>query len=158
MRLHASLLDRLIDDEPERATDPPCARSEALRRAREGFRRDLESLLNTRRIPVTPPAAFAALRGALPSYGVEDFVGAPLATPEQRAELAQALEATIKAFEPRFRSVRVTLVKGRDPLERLLRIRIEAVVHLGAGPEPVAFETALDPAIRSFSVESRGDG
>ena len=158
MRLQASLLDRLIDDEPERATDPPFQRSVQLRRLREGFRRDLESLLNTRRVPVTPPSAFTALREALPSYGVEDFVGAPLATPEQRADLAQALELTIKAFEPRFRSVKVTLVKGRDPLERLLRIRIEAVVHLGAGPEPVAFETALDPAIRSFAVENRGGG
>ncbi|KQO61886.1 hypothetical protein ASF27_00120 [Methylobacterium sp. Leaf102] len=154
MRLQASLLDRLIDDEPERAADPPRARSDALRRIREGFRRDLESLLNTRRRPTTLPAAFTALRGALPGYGVEDFVGAPLATAEQRTDLARALEATIKAFEPRFHSVRVSVVKGRDPLERLLRIRIEAVAHLGAGPEPVAFETSLDPAIRSFAVES----
>lgn len=161
MRLQPSLLDRLIDDAPERAVDPPSARSEELRRVREGFRRDLEALLNTRRLPATPPAALGALREALPHYGVEDFVGAPLATPEQRADLARALEATIQAFEPRFRAVRVSVLKGRDPLERLLRIRIEAAVHLGPdtgqAPEPVAFETALDPAIRSFLVESRGD-
>ncbi|KMO10690.1 type VI secretion system baseplate subunit TssE [Methylobacterium platani] len=162
MRLQPSLLDRLIDDEPQRVVDPPRSRAEELRRVREGFRRDLEALLNTRRLPTSPPPGLETLREALPHYGVEDFVGAPLATPEQRADLARALETTIKAFEPRFRAVRVSVLKGRDPLERLLRIRIEAVVLLSPdpaqAPEPVTFETALDPAIRSFSVESRHDG
>ncbi|WP_279357920.1 type VI secretion system baseplate subunit TssE [Methylobacterium indicum] len=160
MRLQPSLLDRLIDDEPQRVVDPPRSRADELRRVREGFRRDLEALLNTRRLPTSPPAGLDLVRAALPHYGVEDFVGAPLATPEQRADLARALETTIQAFEPRFRTVTVTVLKGRDPLERLLRIRIEAAVHLSAdqAPEPVTFETALDPAIRSFSVESRHDG
>lgn len=153
MPIRPSLLDRLIDDEPERASDPPRPRGEELRRIREGFRRDLEALLNTRRTPRTPPPVFARLRDALPSYGVEDFVGAPLATLAQRQALVAAVERTIATFEPRFSTVKVSLIRSRDMDERRQAIRIEAVAVLEHGPEPVVFESALDPTTRSFRVD-----
>ena len=153
MRLQTSLLDRLIDDEPELTRDPPMTRTQELIAIRNGFRRDLEALLNTRRLCRTPPPEYKSLAEALPSYGVEDFVGAPLSTLEQRQDLAAAVEKTIRIFEPRFASVKVTLIKSRDPAERRQAIRIEAVARLEHGPEPVVFETAIDPSTRSFQVE-----
>lgn len=153
MRLQTSLLDRLIDEEPDLTRDPPMTRTQELIAIRAGFRRDLEALLNTRRLCRTPPKEYASLAEALPAYGVEDFVGAPLSTIEQRQELAAAVEKTIATFEPRFTSVKVTLIKARDPAERRQSIRIEAVARLEHGPEPVVFETAIDPSTRSFQVE-----
>lgn len=153
MPLRMSLLDRLMDDAPDRARDDPRTRNQELQAIRSGFRRDIESLLNTRRLCRTPPPALKALESALPFYGVEDFVGASLATHEQRRDFAASVERTVRIFEPRFTSVRVTPVRGRDPAERRLVIRIEALARLEHGPEPVVFETALDPVTRRFQVE-----
>ena len=66
-----------------------------------------------------------------------------------------ALEETIRLFEPRFRSVELSLISGRDQLDRVLRIRIEAVTQLEPSAGPIVFETALDPATRTFSVTER---
>ncbi len=153
MRLQISLLDRLIDEMPEVSRDPPMTRTQEMIAIRNGFRRDLEALLNTRRMCRTPAAESALLAEAITSYGVEDFVGAPLATFEQRQELAAAVEKTIRTFEPRFTSVTVTMVKAREPHERRQTIRIEAIAKLEHGPEPVVFESALDPTTRSFRVD-----
>ncbi len=153
MRLQTSLLDRLIDDKPELSCDPPMTRTQEMIAIRDGFRRDLEALLNTRRMCRSPTSRYALLAESITAYGVEDFVGAPLATYEQRQELASAVEKTIQTFEPRFISVSVTMVKARDLHERRQTIRIEAIAKLEHGPEPVVFESALDPTTRSFRVD-----
>ena len=153
MPIRASLLDRLIDETPELQHDPVQTRTEELRAIRNGFRRDLEALLNTRRLCRTPPPAYAELTRALPHYGVEDFVGAQLATHAERLAFASSVEKTIRIFEPRFTAVTVTPVRAEDPAERRQVIRIEAVARLEHGPEPVTFETALDPITRRFHVQ-----
>lgn len=153
MTFRTSLLDRLMDDAPDLSRDPPRTRADELRAIRNGFRRDLETLLNTRRICRTPPEAFAAVRGALPCYGVDDFVGAPITTAEQRRAMAAAIEETILAFEPRFTSVKVSLLAMRDASERRQTIRIDAVARLDQVDDPMVFETALDPATRTFLIE-----
>ncbi|MGO7917306.1 type VI secretion system baseplate subunit TssE, partial [Rhizobium ruizarguesonis] len=55
--LARSILDRLIDEAPDRTADPPGSFVDQVRDVREAIRRDLEALLNTRRCPATPPAA-----------------------------------------------------------------------------------------------------
>ena len=153
--LRLSLLDRLIDEAPDLPVDPPRSRQDELRSIRESFRRDVEVILNTRRLCRSPPAALRAIKSALPYCGVPDFVGMSLATQRERLELLHSLEQTIRLFEPRFRSVELSLIAGGDQLDRLLRIRIEAVTQLEPCPGPIVFETALDPTTRTFSVMER---
>lgn len=155
--LRMSLLDRLIDEAPELSFDPPRNRTEELRAIRETFRRDIEAILNTRRRCLSPPTALRALKAALPYFGVPDLVGMSLATQQERVELLRSLEETIRTFEPRFRSVELSLVQARDPLDRVLRIRIEAVTQIEHALGPIVLETALDPATRTFSVMERDD-
>jgi type VI secretion system protein ImpF len=152
-----SLLDRLIDEAPDLSSDPPRSRSEQLRAIRASFRRDLEAILNTRRRHV-PPQASQVLQSALPSFGVPDFVGMSLATQKERLALVRSLEETIRRFEPRFESVELSLVKERVQSDRVLRIHIQAVTRLEQACVPIVFETALDPATRTFSVTEQEDG
>jgi type VI secretion system protein ImpF len=153
MALSTSFLDRLIDEAPDRPSDQPLTRTEEIWAARNGFRRDLEALLNTRRLCRTPLKTLHALQFALPSYGTDDFVGAPIATQEQRQDFAASIERTIELFEPRFLSVKVTPVRTRDPSERRRLLRIEAVVRLEHDHEPVVFESTLDLVTRRFNIE-----
>jgi type VI secretion system protein ImpF len=155
--LRMSLLDRLIDEAPDLSFDPPRSRTEELRVIRETFRRDIEAILNTRRRCLSPPAELRALKAALPYCGVSDLVGMSLATQQERASLLHSLEEAIRTFEPRFRSVELSLVQARDPLDRVLRIRIEAVTQIEQAHGPIVLETALDPATRTFSVTERDD-
>ena len=46
-----SIVERLIDLEPNRAVEVPPTRAQSVRQLKAGLRRDLEWLLNTRRTP-----------------------------------------------------------------------------------------------------------
>ncbi|ANL69614.1 type VI secretion system lysozyme-related protein (plasmid) [Rhizobium phaseoli] len=152
--LARSILDRLIDEAPDRAVDPPVSFVDQVREMREAIRRDLEALLNTRRCPATPPAALAELKDALVSYGVDGVVSANLMTDEAKLRLATAIERRIALFESRLSDVRVTILKSRTMTERALRLRIQATFRLHEGMPPISFESTIDPSTQRFLVEA----
>ena len=133
--------------------DPPTGMVDQIREMRESIRRDLESLLNTRRCPEAPPAALAELKDALVSYGVDGMVSANLATEEAKLKLAQMVERRISMFETRLSDVRVTILKSRTMSERALRMRIQATFRLHEGMPPISFESTIDPSTQRFLVE-----
>ncbi|MEO0912858.1 MAG: type VI secretion system baseplate subunit TssE [Pseudomonadota bacterium] len=147
-----SLLDRLLDDAPDLERDPPETRGQQVARIREGLRRDLETLLNTRCRPTSPPKALEALGGSLLRFGAPGFFGASLVTYAQRTGLAQDLERRIQAFEPRLEGLSVTILDTPGTLHRALRLRIRATYTLQEGLPELNFETRLDPVTQRFSV------
>ncbi|MGO7047812.1 type VI secretion system baseplate subunit TssE [Rhizobium johnstonii] len=152
--LARSILDRLIDEAPDRTVDPPISFVDQVRDVREAIRRDLEALLNTRRCPATPPAALSELKDALVSYGVDGIVSANLMTDQAKLKLAQAIERRIALFETRLSDVRVTILKSRTMTERALRMRIQATFRLHEGMPPISFESTIDPSTQRFLVEA----
>ncbi|MFF0922765.1 type VI secretion system baseplate subunit TssE [Rhizobium leguminosarum] len=152
--LARSILDRLIDEAPDRTVDPPMSFVDQVRDVREAIRRDLEALLNTRRCPATPPAALSELKDALVSYGVDGVVSANLMTDQAKLKLAQAIERRIALFETRLSDVRVTILKSRTMTERALRMRIQATFRLHEGMPPISFESTIDPSTQRFLVEA----
>ncbi|MGO7990427.1 type VI secretion system baseplate subunit TssE [Rhizobium leguminosarum] len=152
--LARSILDRLVDEAPDRTVDPPMSFVDQVRDVREAIRRDLEALLNTRRCPATPPAALPELQDALVSYGVDGIVSANLMTDQAKLKLAQAIERRIALFETRLSDVRVTILKSRTMTERALRMRIQATFRLHEGMPPISFESTIDPSTQRFLVEA----
>ena len=151
-RLAPTLLDRLLDDDPQ-GDDVPLSGAESLRELREALRRDLAILLNTRCRPTTPPEG---LEGSLLDFGVEDFFNTGLATVEQRARFAARLQRRIARFEPRLEDPRVSLPDAPDPARRSLRLRITARYRARPALPPLAFETRLDPVTQHFTVSEGG--
>jgi type VI secretion system protein ImpF len=147
-----SILDRLLDGEPDLSVDTPRTRQKQVRDALESLRRDLEAVLNTRRCATTPPAGLPRLRRSLLTYGVGDFIGANMVTREQRQVFAATLEEAIRESEPRFRNLAVSVLDPRDAGERVLRLRIEAMVVLEDSAVPVLFASSINPATLRFSV------
>ncbi|MQW89278.1 type VI secretion system baseplate subunit TssE [Sinorhizobium saheli] len=156
--LARSILDRLIDDSPDLAADPPASLAEQVREMREAIRRDIEALLNTRRCPRTPPTVLTELGDALVNYGVDGMVSANLVTDESKARLARIIERRIALFETRLTQVRVTILKSRSLAERALRLRIEASFRLIDGMPPISFESVIDPSTQRFMVEGAANG
>lgn len=150
--LHTSVFDRLIDASPDLQSDPLESAAQKFSRLKEILRRDLEAILNTRRSVESTPKALTELKDSLLNYGVSDFIGASVITSGERERMALAIEETIGLMEPRFRDVQVTVLEPGDGIERVLHMRISAVVTLSEGSRPLTFETALDPSTRHFSV------
>jgi len=153
-----SVLDRLLDDRPDQRQDPPKGRGQHLTELRDAVRRDLEALLNSHRRCISPPAGLDELDLSLVEYGIPDFLSANAAAESAREEFRLSLEEAIRRFEPRFKTVRVTLADDNSQLERTLRFRIDALMYADPAPEPISFDSLLDPANQSFSVIGRRDG
>jgi type VI secretion system protein ImpF len=152
--LSRSILDRLIDDAPDRDFDPPLSVTDQVRQVRESIRRDLEALLNTRRCPSAPPSELTELKDALVSYGLDGMVSANLITDESKLQLARMIERRISTFETRLSDVRVTILKSRTMTERALRMRIQATFRLHEGMPPISFESTIDPSTQRYLVET----
>jgi type VI secretion system protein ImpF len=156
--LARSLLDRLTDLDPDLPGDPPRMIGEQIKELREGLRRDLEALLNTRRCPTTPSEdPQSELSDSLLIYGIDGFFTASLVTDKQRSDFARSLERRIRRCEPRLQNVRVSALPPRQPAERSLRLRIEAVHCLQRGLPAIAFETAVDPTTQRLKIEAVHD-
>jgi type VI secretion system protein ImpF len=152
-----SLLDRLIDNEPEQLVDKPMSAAQTLAALRRSVLRDLEALMNTRRRWRSWAPESTQLAVSSVGYGIPDFTAGVVNDPVQRERLRAEIETTIRRFEPRFDRLRVILMENTDPLEPRLRLRIEALLHAQAAHEPVAFETVIDTATADVVVRDQGE-
>lgn len=144
-----SVLDRLIDNDPQVSRETPQSRGQVLREMKQAVRRDLENLLNTRWRCKDFPPHLSELDVSLVNYGIPDFTGMNLGSVQDREKYRRLLEATIRKYEPRFRKVQVQLVDS-DAIDRTLHFRIDAILYADAAP--VVFDTSLEPSTGTFEV------
>jgi type VI secretion system protein ImpF len=149
-----SVLDRLIDLEPDRRNEPAKSRHQVLRELKLSVRRDLENLLNTRWRCVAWPPDMKQLELSVVNYGIPDFSGANMGAASDRENLRRIVEEVVRRFEPRFKSVRVEIMRNADEADRTLRFRIDALLHAEPAPEPVIFSSELEPTSGSFAVQT----
>jgi type VI secretion system protein ImpF len=76
-----------------------------------------------------------------------------MSLPSERQELCRLIEEVIRRYEPRFKSVKVLLRENREDFDRTLRFRIDAVLYAEPAPEPVVFDSMLEPSSASFHVK-----
>ncbi|NSX53733.1 type VI secretion system baseplate subunit TssE [Parasulfitobacter algicola] len=151
-RMATSLLDRLIDTDPDLVKEPLMTMNEQIAQIRSALRRDLETILNTRCCPDSPPKGLPELRDSLVRFGVEDMFSMRLVTNRQRDAMAQELQNRIRLFEPRLEDLSVTVLPNKDASDRILHIRISATYKIQKGLPPIVFDTRLDPVMQRFSV------
>lgn len=153
----ASVLDRLVDRDPDSARDSPVTDAERLRQHRLSVLRDLSNLLNSRRAVQSLRAEHEDLSPSALDYGIDDPSSADLASARERERFRQDVEASIRLYEPRFRRVSVRVLESASTASApTLRLRIEALLHAEPAPLSVTFDSVLDPADGSFDVEDRG--
>lgn len=154
--LTASVLDRLVDRDPEARTEAPRTRGQVLRELKDAVCHDIQNLLNTRARCLVVPAGLTELKQSLVNYGLPDFTGMPIGSARDREGLARAIQAVLRQHEPRFKKVDVKLLDNAEPLDRTLRFRIDALLHAEPAPEPVVFDSTLQPATGDFEVSGGG--
>lgn len=156
-RIRLPLLDRLLDADPDSPRDPPLSQSFAIEQLRQAVRRDLEALLNARRRRLPPEAGLSELPLSPVGYGVPDPTAGSFTEEERRAALSREIQATIARFEPRLTNIKVQLRREeREAVDRVLRLRIEAILRTDPVPEQISFETLVRPTTLDVSVRENG--
>lgn len=150
-RIGVSVLDRLIDSSPATSQEAPVSRSERLRRLKESVRRDLEWLLNTRRLVCEIPAELKETLRSLATYGVSDFSAMNPRNLADRELMRHRVHEAVRTFEPRLRDV-VVAAEDSDELDHKLHFRIHAYLDVDPAPEQVSFSTILQLSSAEFEV------
>jgi len=153
-----SVLDRLIDEDPQVSQEPPRNHNQLLRDLKQAVRRDLENLLNTRVCCVPYLTDLDELKQSLASYGIPDLTGLSLGTSKEREEFRRAIQSVIHQFEPRLKKLSVRLIDQTETIERTIRFHIEAVLHAEPAPEPIAFDSTVRLTTGSFEVKAESNG
>ena len=102
LNLVPSVLDRLLDDEPELSHEPLTSRFQHVSQLKKAVARDLEALLNTRQETLEEvPAEFTEVSRSLLVYGLPDFTTFTLLSQNDRTRVRRSIEQAIARFEPR---------------------------------------------------------
>ena len=72
--------------------------------------------------------------------------------PEGRQLLCRAVEQCIRRFEPRFVEVEVTLADEDQNIERVLRLRIQALLYADPEPEHIMFDSEVEPVHLGLTI------
>ncbi len=151
-----SVLDRLIDLDPRNSKEVPPTRVQSERMLRDAVRRDLEWLLNTRRIAVLPDEGLKELNRSVYLFGLPDFTGFSIATPNDKTKLIRQLQNAIRIFEPRIAKPRIVPLETETAGTRTLRFRIEGLLLMDPEPEHVSFDTVLQLTSGQYEVQNAG--
>jgi len=139
-----SLIDRLTDFE-----DWPTTRSASLRMYREGIKRDVEWLLNSRRAFVTAVDKYDLASVSVFNFGLPDMTS--IRGNDPNAVLSAILQA-LRTYEPRIRGPRVHLVRS-DTLARSLRFHVDGMLMFEDGEEDISFDTVLEIISGEYEVK-----
>lgn len=151
-----SIVDRLLDAEPQRAVDPPMRRDESVRAFRAAVQRDVEWLLNTRRTMYPAPDWCPETRHSVYDYGLVDTTGFAVGTFTGRKLLLGSIQSTIQRFEPRLANPVVRFVEGDGGSAPQVRFVVEATLLMDPSPEQVIFDAVLDVARGEYEVHDGG--
>jgi type VI secretion system protein ImpF len=151
VRVVVSVLDRLLDYEPEISREPIASRSKSLRQLKQAVRRDLEWLLNTRQVPDGIPPELKETLNSVASYGLPDFTHLSMESGDDQKFVKREIEELVRRFEQRLEGVIVSVEPVRSS-ERLLRFRIDARLKVDPAPEPITFDTVLQLGSGQYTV------
>lgn len=149
-----SLLDRLIDFEPDVSSEPLWRHTFTLGELKEQVRRDLEFLLNTRHARTDLTEQQCQLSRSCLTYGLPDFTSWTVGGPQALERLRRAVEQAIHDFEPRLTDVQVVVREPEQQYDRSFHLTIQAVLHVEPVIEPVAFDTVVETSTGVCDVRS----
>ncbi|MGA9977055.1 MAG: type VI secretion system baseplate subunit TssE [Candidatus Sulfotelmatobacter sp.] len=136
-----SVLDRLIDREPKNQSEAPLGRAQSERLLKAAVQRDLEWLLNTRRIFQAPDESLKEVNRSVYNFGLPDFSQYTMISSGDQSRLIRQVVTAIQTYEPRLANVRII------PLEsgviQQFHVRIEGMLLMDPSPQPVSFDTVI---------------
>ncbi|WP_425615135.1 type VI secretion system baseplate subunit TssE [Anatilimnocola sp. NA78] len=151
-RLLPSLLDRLIELQPNEEATSQSTQGLSLSELQANVLRDVQSLLNTRQTFTEDIDEESELRKSLVTFGLPDISNVNPDNLQQRASIRASVEEAIRQFEPRLTSIRVR-EQGYAGADRSLRLTVDAVLKVEPNPVPVQFDTVIESGTSQWKVK-----
>jgi type VI secretion system protein ImpF len=146
-RLQPSLLDRLIDENPQSGVESRDQRMISWQRLRDAVRRDLAWLLNCVHLEATQDlSAFPLVAKSTVNYGLPETTGIPIANINVET-LQKRVRQAILDFEPRLlrNKLEVTVEKRSATMNRNSMVfLIRAEMWAQPSPQSIFMRTELD--------------
>jgi len=152
-KYRASLIDRLMDDDPGSKPERPPFRAQNRGEYARSLIRDLGFLFNSRTTKRFDIGPIAGPRSVL-DYGIDDYTHLSPANYEDRTTIARHFESAIRAYEPRLQINKVTVEQVPEQHRQLL-IRFDAVLVGGGTTEPVSFGLVVDQSQGTVELSGR---
>jgi type VI secretion system protein ImpF len=150
-----SVLDRLIDVEPDNPTESKRAKTQDEFEYRDAVMKDLESLLNTRQVRSNLEDSDQELATSLLTYGLPDFTSIGVDATEDHIQVFHAIKRAIERFEPRLRDVQIETAEESSKSDSVLRLTIKAYLCTHPEPIPVTFDTVLQTTTGECHLEAK---
>jgi len=158
-RLQPSLLDRLVDDAPEKEQESREQRVLSLSKLRQGVLRDLAWLLNTSTLDTHQNLDdYPLVSHSVLNYGIRDLVGTTLSSADV-PEIQKQIRQAIWDFEPRIlpESVVVKVTVSNNVMNQNAHgIYIEGDLWAQPLPLRLYLRTELDLETGSMDIIDRG--
>ena len=148
-----SVLDRLIDQEPGVSTEPQWERTQSLRQFELGVLRDVEAMLNTRQTRPSMSEEFKEAAQSVLTFGLPDLTASSVGSQEDCEHLRRSVELALARFEPRLRQVSVRMRDRENDNDRTLRMTIDAILWVEPDPQPITFDTVVQPLSGQCTVK-----
>ncbi len=149
--LHESLLDRLIDIEPDKKVESVQSHYTDFRKIKNCIGRDLENLLNTRRYIFTPVKTYSETLKSLYSYGLPDFTNLNPNMTSGQSFLRMEIQKAIMLFEPRLKKINIS-IDSSGVTNGKLKFQISGFIQVNDMAEPVTFNTDFDRNRGKYSI------
>jgi type VI secretion system protein ImpF len=153
-----SVLDRLIDEDPDAVQESARPVAVLLQDIKANIRRDLEWLLNTRLYLQQRIDLYPELKTSLVAYGLPDFSTVLLGSAEHRERFRLAIQDTIERFEPRLRRVQVEISPSGEEHDRTLYLKIMALLMVEPDPVPLLFDSRIRALERAMELRELHNG
>lgn len=125
-----------------------------VRELKQKVRRDLEWLLNSRRIVGPQVDEMEEVRRSILGYGLPDFSSLSQRSQMDQRLIGELIVETIRTFEPRLGALKVELIPSERIDDFRMRYRIDAVLHIEPIREPITFDTFFESDTGGFQVEA----
>ena len=151
-----SIIDRLIDVDPGTRSEAPLTRAQSVRLLRQSLKRDLEWLLNTRRVTDDQVESSDEMKNSVLTFGLPDVSNYTVASSRDMNRLAWLIEGAVSTFEPRLEGAKILMEPMMEGASRTLRFSIEGMLRMSPAPERVSFDTVLELSSGSYQVKGEG--
>jgi type VI secretion system protein ImpF len=152
-RIVLSVVDRLLDDDPQTTQEQPLDEFAQIKLLQHAIRRDLENLLNTRSRCTAWPPRYTELENSLVNYGLPDFTSAGFNAASDPEILVEAIRRAIELFEPRLTNVQIRHVQDEYYFNRTFQFRIEATLIINEKKHLVLYDSVLESSTGQFNVK-----
>lgn len=149
-----SLLDRLIDLEPEQMVEAATSEEEMLEEYKINLLRDLEHLLNSTQPIFVSHGRHDDLIGNIIGYGLPDMATEDFSSQSVRDRLRRVVADTIRRHEPRLEDISVQADDA--PTSQGIRFRIMAVLKIDRSEEVVVYDATVRPSDKSIALDLNG--